>query len=114
MGLSNLGFGQRIFFTIKSDGSSVIHSSSDLRQHLDKTIDGIRMLMSDSIIIVEATMRKGRLNGTYKSFYDNGIMQEMGQYSVNLKVGKWYYWKEDGNLDRVEIYENGNLVKDAN
>lgn len=70
--------------------------------------------------------------GKYEQYYENGQLQVLGQFSMNLpepitrkerknprlydpkmiksesyKVGTWQYWDEEGNLLKEEIYKDG-------
>jgi antitoxin component YwqK of YwqJK toxin-antitoxin module len=50
---------------------------------------------------------KGKLHGTYRSFYKNGSPYEIRQYKNNYAVGKQYgYWEETGNLKFEYNYYN--------
>lgn len=60
------------------------------------------------------------MNGIYKSFYENGKLEEKGQYwdsafSVEIKIGTWVYYNIDGTKiytkykRGVEYWENGKI-----
>ncbi|MGV6862295.1 MAG: toxin-antitoxin system YwqK family antitoxin [Putridiphycobacter sp.] len=49
------------------------------------------------------------LNGSCKKYYLKGQLAESGQYKYGLKVGKWQYWDESGNLTLIENYKKGYL-----
>lgn len=40
-------------------------------------------------------------------FYENGFIKEIGQYCDSLREGKWFYYLEDGTLDKIESYSKG-------
>ena len=51
-------------------------------------------------------------NGTYKTWYDNGQKQIVGQYENNFQVGEWLFYNQNGKLIRKMIYDNnGNITK---
>lgn len=51
-------------------------------------------------------------NGTYKTWYDNGQKQIVGQYEHNFQVGEWLFYNQNGKLIRKLIYDkNGNITK---
>jgi len=52
----------------------------------------------------------GWINGAYTCFYDTGTIKETGTYILNVKLGWFYYFKEDGSLLKKELYENGKLI----
>jgi antitoxin component YwqK of YwqJK toxin-antitoxin module len=51
-------------------------------------------------------------NGIYKTWYDNGQKQIVGQYENNFQVGEWLFYNQNGKLIRKMIYDkNGNITK---
>jgi hypothetical protein len=49
--------------------------------------------------------------GEWQYFHENGAVSSRGYYLLRLKQGNWYYYDESGSEERVEVYENGTLVK---
>lgn len=49
-------------------------------------------------------------NGSYKVFYRNGLIKEKGQYNNTQKKGIWYFYNENGVLEKKEKYKNGTLL----
>lgn len=61
--------------------------------------------------------------GTYIERYDNGELKVKGQYKTPLnkkpdysqgdcrRDGSWTYYKENGDIDKKELYINGELIK---
>lgn len=47
------------------------------------------------------------LNGMKKYFGSNISTIDEMELATILKEGKWHYWKEDGNLDKIIYYRNG-------
>ncbi|REH46499.1 MORN repeat protein [Tenacibaculum gallaicum] len=53
---------------------------------------------------------KGDLLGEWKSYYQNGKLQEKGKYFNNKKNGEWKKYHENGQLFEVAMYnEEGNV-----
>lgn len=54
-----------------------------------------------------------QLNGLQERIdkYPNGKIRARGNTRNNLKEGTWLYFDMNGNVELVEIYENGVLVK---
>lgn len=53
-------------------------------------------------ITLIASYANGIVNGSFKKFYENGILMEEGEYKIMKKVGLWKYYDESGNLIRTE------------
>lgn len=49
-------------------------------------------------VITYADRRKKILEGPWKVFYSNGQAQVVGRYSEGEKAGRWYFYREDGEL----------------
>ena len=47
----------------------------------------------------------GKLNGEWKMYDAAGKKIAMGQYDQGVKVGKWFFWEEDG-LKEVDYEDN--------
>jgi hypothetical protein len=50
---------------------------------------------------------KGKLEGRFATFYDNGKKAEEGEYHDNLAVGIWTAWFADGKKQLETSYEAG-------
>ena len=50
-------------------------------------------------------------NGTAKTFYENGILSNSGNYIEDEKDGNWYYHNIDSKLEKTETYQNGKLIE---
>ena len=53
----------------------------------------------------------GKMNGTVKTWYDNGKQESQREMSQNKKRGLFTAWYRDGSMMFVEDYENDRLVK---
>lgn len=100
----NMLYPQKIF-TIKDDGVVITHTSSDVKRHKDRCVDGI-CIDIDSInnIKSEARFKNCKLNGLFRLYFNNGLIKEFGNYQDGQKIGKWYYWKENGELIKTENF----------
>lgn len=69
-------------------------------------------------ILFELTDEKQRLY-SYKEFYPNGQVKEMGNKMYNEALndypmeGKWFYYEENGKLTLEEEYTRGQLINDV-
>jgi antitoxin component YwqK of YwqJK toxin-antitoxin module len=63
-------------------------------------------------------------HGSYKFYYSNGQLKEIGNYKNGLKDGKWIVYRNRGDVDEVQFYrlgektgiwekhiENGKIIK---
>ncbi len=57
----------------------------------------------------EQNLRKG----LWMDFYPNRELKNEGLYVNDLKHGYWKYYKNDGNLIKIEKWVNGVLIEDA-
>lgn len=55
----------------------------------------------------------GRKQGDWKTFYEEGQIKDVEQYSSDIKNGYFKWFDKDGNLIRIEKYVNGSLIEDA-
>lgn len=52
------------------------------------------------------SMKDGMLNGSYQSFYANGIKKSQGKFENNNRVEKWTVWDSLGNKICERQYKN--------
>lgn len=66
----------------------------------DKTYSGILFkVLKGYNVKTYSSIFKGKLHGTYRSFFQNGKPYEVRQYKNNLAFGRHYgYWEETGHL----------------
>ena len=55
----------------------------------------------------------GKKQGVWKTFYANGFMKTEGNYVNGRKHGFFKEYNEEGNLLKIEKYENDQLIVDA-
>lgn len=52
----------------------------------------------------------GQKNGQYKSTYDNGQTEEIGEFKNDERTGVWKSYYENGQLDDIGEYKNGKQI----
>jgi len=60
---------------------------------------------------MESTLSDTTLVGATNMFHPNGKIWMKGNYSNGLQDGRWEIYKEDGSLEKTEVYSKGNLLK---
>jgi antitoxin component YwqK of YwqJK toxin-antitoxin module len=53
------------------------------------------------------TIKDGKFDGLYLTWYENGQKKNEGNYNNGEKVGKWTYWFDSGKKEKEETYKNG-------
>jgi antitoxin component YwqK of YwqJK toxin-antitoxin module len=110
--ITNKAMGQNVL-TIKDDGTTVYFTDVELKQHKDKCVDGIRIVIdSSSVILSESRYKNCFSNGLSRLYYSSGLIKEQGYYVDGKKDGKWYLWNDDGTLKCIDVYEKGVLKYD--
>ena len=59
----------------------------------------------------ESKYKKGILNGKTAAYYPNGNVQYMGLYIGDNKDDSWFFYLEDGTLDKEILFEGGEKIK---
>ena len=55
----------------------------------------------------------GYIIGNYKEWYNNKVLKTIGKFNnSNNKHGIWKLYKETGELEKIEEYDNGELIKE--
>ena len=44
-------------------------------------------------------------------YYENGEIKETGTYKNDLKNGIFKFFNKNGEVEKIEVYENGKLVE---
>ncbi len=55
--------------------------------------------------------KNGKLDGKYEEFSESGTALVKGQYLDNNQTGEWQYFDEKGQLEKVEHWKDGQLLK---
>ncbi|HEX7411871.1 MAG TPA: hypothetical protein VF298_06995, partial [Bacteroidales bacterium] len=53
----------------------------------------------------------GKIEGGATFYYPDGKVMARGEYVHNFKNGTWTFFKDDGKMEREDIYNNGSLTK---
>jgi len=59
---------------------------------------------------LEENYKDGKLDGKWTERHPNGQKWQEGNYKDGNPEGKFTFWNEDGTIDKVEYYENGDLL----
>jgi len=54
----------------------------------------------------------GKIEGKCLFMWCNGKKMAEGKYKNRRKLGRWIYYKEDGEIDFYEYYKNGVLINE--
>jgi len=64
----------------------------------------------DGALKEEAVYIKDKREGDYKVYFpEHKKISIEGKYTGDKKAGIWYYYHEDGSVERIEKYKDGNL-----
>lgn len=109
--LFNFSYGQTIV-TILPDSTIKFFNDIELRSHADKCTEGLSLLLDDSTqnIIVEKHIKRCKLNGVYRRFYENSMIMEMGNYVDDKADGVFYFWDKNGFLKRKEFWKKNKII----
>ncbi|WP_027471810.1 toxin-antitoxin system YwqK family antitoxin [Saccharicrinis fermentans] len=65
-------------------------------------------LINNPLITILTTSSLKNGNGVYMDFYyENGALKEYGQIKHGKKIGQWHLYDKQGNVLKVETYDNG-------
>ena len=64
----------------------------------------------NDVLVEEGCYKDGIEEAEWKSFYDNGELENIGFYVNGNKHGDWRHYFHNGDLLSTEIYENGKLL----
>lgn len=68
----------------------------------DEPVGEFRFYHDNGKIDISGTLVDGLLDGMAKMYYRDGTPRAEGVFNHGLKIGKWYYWDEDGVEKIVE------------
>ncbi len=83
-------------------------SAQEVKPTFEKQGDQIKgtFFFEDGTVRQEGFYNKqGKLHGEWKSYDRTGKKIAMGQYTVGVKTGKWFFWNAD-KLSEVNYEEN--------
>lgn len=58
---------------------------------------------------IKCERRDGTLHGTYKKFYENGILKIEGEYRNGKRIGEWKAYYSNGKIESVVNYSDDAL-----
>jgi len=75
-------------------------------------VDGLKqgefvMLTKDGNIAVKGSMNKNKNHGSWKYFYDSGLLECTGNFDNDRPTGKWTWFYENGSKKCEGIFVNG-------
>ena len=72
---------------------------------------GNRKVYIDEILISDKNYKNGKLDGPYKLFYrESGNIEYDQNYKNGKEDGEWRSYSEDGTLERISQYRNGEYI----
>ena len=60
---------------------------------------------------IEVNYIKGKYNGLWKQWYEDGQMKKNVKFVDGKKNGKEVTWKKDGTIKSEVIYKDGKIIK---
>ena len=66
----------------------------------------------DGSIYMIAHYKDDLLNGEYKLFFPDGKSMLTGKYSDNLNEGEWIYYTDEGQIQKIVVYEIGVITEE--
>jgi len=91
----------------KDDGDKYKKSIYSLDNLKFKTVTKYN---STGKVILIANYDNGIVTGEFQKFYNDGVLKSKGLYNKMKKEGLWKYYNEAGDLEKEELYKNGELV----
>jgi antitoxin component YwqK of YwqJK toxin-antitoxin module len=66
-------------------------------EYLDGVMEGVsRSFSMTGELRQECHFKGGKLHGSYKIWWENGNLKELGQYHSGSKAGRWEWFDRDG------------------
>ena len=95
------------------NGPGIIYSENITMVHFKNgLLDGKwKSFSNDSTLIEEGHFKNHKQHGKYRSFLNGRLWQE-GEYKNDYIEGRYYIYKENGNIDEVIEFKNG-IVKNC-
>lgn len=56
------------------------------------------------------TIQSGKKQGTWKNFYQNGVLSDKSNYHCDIMQGNFFSYNKDGKLESTEFYNEGKLM----
>ncbi|GGC78110.1 hypothetical protein GCM10011508_02000 [Flavobacterium lutivivi] len=56
------------------------------------------------------SISKGKMNGQWKTYYDNGKIESVENYYCGIKQGNFYYYSNDGKILDFDFYDGNRKI----
>lgn len=76
-------------------------------------IENVCLESSDGLSIINCLDVKlyGLKDGKWEYYFDTGVLQYEGIYNKGKRVGEWKYFNIKGDINKIEIWEEGVFIK---
>jgi antitoxin component YwqK of YwqJK toxin-antitoxin module len=99
----------------KKQGNTYTYKNSKIESiipYLHNKKHGIHINYNDEgIIIKELSYKYGFLEGTSKSYYEDGKKKRIGKYKNGFSDGLFIDYSDSGNVENVEKYKNNKFIE---
>ena len=104
------------YFDGKIHGESISYYPNGIIAEIINYNEGIKQgtwvkYFQDGSIQLEGNYFKDDIEGKYRIYYPDEILKTSGEYKKSLKHGEWKYYSILKELEKIEIYEYGKIVK---
>lgn len=98
---------------VKEPAKKVKMEESSKKEKVEEPIivnpDKIEEITNDGQKSMEGNFIDGKMNGTWRSWYENGKLEREENYVDNFLEGKQSFWHENGELSKESWYKAGKL-----
>ena len=101
-------------FEIQTKGHTITVSTVHKELHYSLPSHTILQEFENDIALYKTETRRGKLNGTWQSWYKNGRICDSGRLVNNIPDGEWKYWNEQGELIAVRHYNSSKFHRVTN
>lgn len=91
-----------------------LKSENIIDENNEKEIEFYKEYYSNGFLKIEKNTINGNRNGVYREYYENGNLKHEGIYKEDIPTKKQYYYKENGQLIKVETWRKGKVIKTEN
>ena len=104
------------YFDGKIHGKSISYYPNGIIAEIINYNEGIKQgawvkYFQDGSIQLEGNYVNDDIEGKYRIYYPGEILKTLGEYKKSLKHGEWKYYSILKELEKIEIYEDGKIVK---
>jgi antitoxin component YwqK of YwqJK toxin-antitoxin module len=91
-------------FEVQTKGHIVTVNTVYKELHYSLPAHAVLHEIDNDITLYKTETRKGKLNGTWQSWYKNGTICDSGRLVNNIPDGEWKHWNEQGELIAIRHY----------